>query len=86
MKELQFRVSKQAWREISIKIKNVELFKEKYKTFSNEEFDGEPFHYSFFNDDFFNDCVQEVDISDLDWEEEDYEEMDYQMNELLQAI
>ena len=54
MKELNYKVPMDAWKDVKIIIKDEMLFKEKYKIFSNEEFDGEHLHYFFLDYDFFN--------------------------------
>jgi hypothetical protein len=75
MKVLDFRVRMHAWKDITVKVKNEKLFKEKYKKFCNDEFDGDNFHYSFLDYDYFKDCV-ELEDSGVQWDDEDFEEMD----------
>jgi len=83
MKELNFKVRMDAWKDVKIIIKDEMLFKEKYKIFSNEEFDGEHLHYFFLYDDFFKDCVEEVRDSEVQWQEEFLEEFDELMDDFL---
>jgi len=84
MKELNFKVRMDAWKDIKIIIKDEMLFKEKYKIFSNEEFDGGHLHYIFLDDDFFKDCIEEVEDSGVQWQEEFLEEFDELMEEYIQ--
>ncbi len=84
MKKLNFRVRMDAWKDVKIIIKDEMLFKEKYKIFSNEEFDGVHLHYYFLTDDFFKDCIDEVEDGQIQWQEEFLEEFDELMEEYIQ--
>lgn len=76
MTELKFKVSMHAWRYIKIKIKDEKLFKEKYKIFSEEEYEGGHLHFLNFEEDFFNDCIEEVEDTGIQWDLEDLDELD----------
>jgi hypothetical protein len=74
MKELTFRLKLDAWKDITIKIKDEKLFKEKYKNFSDEEYEGEHLNYLDLEENCFDDCIEEIEHGDIDWDNEDYEE------------
>lgn len=75
MKELEYRLRMSAWRDVTIKIKDEDMFKEKYKHFSNKEHEGGPLNFWDFDDEFFEECI-EVEYQDLCWDNEDWDEMD----------
>lgn len=76
MKELTFRMKLEAWKDITIKIKDEELFKEKYKIFSDEEYDGGQLSYLDFDEVCFEDCVEGIEHSEIDWDNEECEELE----------
>ena len=64
-----------AWRNVTIKIKDEEMFKEKYRHFSNKEHEGGHLNFWEFEDEFFEECI-EVEYQDLCWDDEDWDELD----------
>jgi hypothetical protein len=70
MKQMNFRMRVQAWKDIDIQIKDENIFNERIKDIFEEEGRTISFHDL---EDIFDDCVI-VEHSDFDWEEEDTED------------
>ena len=83
MIELNYRLRMSAWRDVTIKIKDEEMFKERYKHISNEEHEGGHLHYWEFENEFSEECI-EVEYDDLNWDNEDWDELDEVMENYLQ--